>query len=421
MRRLLLSALALSGAAALPFTAHAGDSAAGAVVMAAGKSYGHAAHHGGGHRWGHRIDGRWHAGHRAPGGWHGYRRPYVGYMLPRYWVQPSFYIASYRTYGLPAPAYGYGWSRYYDDAVLTDRYGRVYDSRGDVAWDRYEGGYADAPYGYGDGGYGAPYGYGYGDGGYGYGAPYRAEPKRDSGLGGAAIGGVAGGLLGNRIAGKGNRTVGTVMGAAVGAMAGAAIDKAEDSGRSRSQGYDPRGYDDERGYSARSYADAPPPRVDRPGPAPNTYPPYAAYDLRGPGDDGVTYDGGYSGRWVGTWYGDDGRVYSGEYRGEYQGEARGRERAPASGPHWSDAPPPPSANAAPLPPAGAMPPHAALPYGYGYGYGYGYAAPAVVTTVVQPAVVTTTTYIEEEVVYSRPAKRVVRKAKPRPKVRCVCR
>lgn len=93
------------------------------------------------HRWGQRIDGRWHAGHQAPGGWAAYRRPTYGFALPRYWVQPIFYIADYRGYGLPVPNYGYGWSRYYDDAVLTDQYGRVYDSRSDIHWDRHEGGY----------------------------------------------------------------------------------------------------------------------------------------------------------------------------------------------------------------------------------------------------------------------------------------
>ena len=40
---------------------------------------------------------------------------------------------------------------------------------------------------------------------------------------GAAIGAVAGGLLGNRIAGRGNRTVGTIAGAGLGAAAGMAI------------------------------------------------------------------------------------------------------------------------------------------------------------------------------------------------------
>lgn len=59
--------------------------------------------------------------------------------------------------------------------------------------------------------------------------------SRDSGVGGAVIGGVVGGIAGNRIAGRGNRTVGTIAGAAVGAVAGAAIDKAEDAGRNRDE------------------------------------------------------------------------------------------------------------------------------------------------------------------------------------------
>jgi uncharacterized protein YcfJ len=58
---------------------------------------------------------------------------------------------------------------------------------------------------------------------------------RDSGLGGAVIGGVVGGLAGNRIAGSGDRTVGTIAGAAIGAAAGAAIDRAEDSARYRDE------------------------------------------------------------------------------------------------------------------------------------------------------------------------------------------
>lgn len=59
--------------------------------------------------------------------------------------------------------------------------------------------------------------------------------SRDRGLGGAVIGGVVGGVAGNRIAGRGNRTVGTLAGAAVGAVAGTVIDKAEDGGRNRDE------------------------------------------------------------------------------------------------------------------------------------------------------------------------------------------
>lgn len=52
--------------------------------------------------------------------------------------------------------------------------------------------------------------------------------RRDDGVGGAAIGSVIGGAAGNRMAGRGNRTAGTLIGAGVGAIAGAAIDRAED-------------------------------------------------------------------------------------------------------------------------------------------------------------------------------------------------
>lgn len=55
------------------------------------------------------------------------------------------------------------------------------------------------------------------------------SPRRDSGLGGALIGGAAGAIAGNRIAGQGNRTEGTLIGAGLGAVAGYAIDRAEDS------------------------------------------------------------------------------------------------------------------------------------------------------------------------------------------------
>ncbi|WP_336963413.1 RcnB family protein [Sphingobium aquiterrae] len=291
------------------------------------------------HRWGPRVDGRWYAGMHAPGGWAAYRRPVAGIILPRYWIQPSYYIGNYATYGLPAPREGYGWSRYYDDAVLTDRYGRVIDSRHDIAWDRYDGGYDDAPYG--------------------------DEPRRrDDGLGGAVIGGVVGGVAGNRIAGRGNRTEGTIIGAGVGAIAGAAIDKAEDR-RDRAEDRHPRRHD------------SPPPR---------------AYD----DDDRVTYNNEYDGRWVGTWHGDDGSTYSGEYRGRYEGTV-----PPPRAAHWVD---------------GESPAYG-HPGGY-YANGYYYPAPTVTTIVIQPA--TTTSYVTEEVVYTAPR----RSWKPRrvvPKARCDCK
>ncbi|MCP1470865.1 Ni/Co efflux regulator RcnB [Sphingobium sp. OAS761] len=327
----------------------AGLALAGAAqpALAGGKSGMHMPRPGmgwqqGGHRWGPRHSGRWYAGWRAPGGWSAYRRPVRGYILPRYWIAPSFYISNYGAYGLPAPATGYGWSRYYDDAVMTDRYGRVYDYRGDIDWDRYEGGYGpdEARDGY-----------------------YADAPRRDNGLGGAAIGAVVGGVAGNRIAGRGNRTEGTLIGAGVGALAGMAIDKAEDG----------------------PHHAAPPPR--RPG---------AGYDYGyGYGDDTVTSANEYEGRWTGTWTTDDGKKVSGTYEGRFEGDVRGAGvdyYAPpyAAGPHWSHGP-------APIVTQGG---------GYISG-GYYYPAPIVTTVTVQPATstTTTTTYVSERVVSRRPARR----------------
>lgn len=95
--------------------------------------------------WGPHFNGRWVAGWRAPGGWAAYRHPVRGYVLPGYWINPGFYIGNYAVYGLAAPARGHGWSRYYDDAVLTDRDGRVVDAVPAFAWDRYDTGLADEP------------------------------------------------------------------------------------------------------------------------------------------------------------------------------------------------------------------------------------------------------------------------------------
>lgn len=73
---------------------------------------------------------------------------------------------------------------------------------------------------------------------------YENERRGDDGLGGAAIGGVIGGIAGNRIAGRGDRTKGTIIGAVGGAVVGAAIDKLEDRGSRRGG----RGSYDDGGY-----------------------------------------------------------------------------------------------------------------------------------------------------------------------------
>jgi Ni/Co efflux regulator RcnB len=159
------------------------------------------------------INGRWAGGYQAPGGWAAYRRPAVGFVLPGYWMQPAYYIADYDWYGLPAPAAGYGWSRYYDDAVLTDRYGNVQDVRVGYDWDR-RGDYAPGPRDLRDG-------------------------RRSNGgraLGGAAIGGVTGGLLGSAIAGPGGRVGGAILGAGIGAIAGAVLGEATSDREARPDG-----------------------------------------------------------------------------------------------------------------------------------------------------------------------------------------
>lgn len=90
-------------------------------------------------RWGGSVGGHWAGGMSAPGGWHAYHRLNRGSALPHYWVAPRFYISDYTRYGLSQPGYGYSWSRYYDDAVLIDQRGRVWDSVGNVDWDDVRG------------------------------------------------------------------------------------------------------------------------------------------------------------------------------------------------------------------------------------------------------------------------------------------
>lgn len=172
--------------------------------------------HGPGDRWG-----------QVPGGWGAYRRPSYGYTLPRYWVAPSFYIANWNAFGLPAPAAGFGWSHYYDDMVLTDRWGRVYDWRsGQRQGDAYDGreDYADS---------------------YGYHEERRNGGRRNDGVAGTVAGAVVGGVAGNLIGGRGNRLAGTLIGGGVGSLVGGAIERSATSDqRARAGQYD-------RGYSER--------------------------------------------------------------------------------------------------------------------------------------------------------------------------
>lgn len=239
-------------------------------------------------RWGGRIQGRWWAGYRAPGGWGAYQRPVRGWALPTYWSTPNWYVNDWSGYGLPQPPSGYNWSRYYDDAVLIDSRGSVYDTIGGVDWDQYDADGVDYTY-YDDAG--ADYdGYAYAD--QAPGAPY-ADPPRDNGVGGAAIGAVVGGAAGAAVAGRGNRLGGALIGGGVGAAAGYAIDRAEDRGRVPPS---------VRGYGA-GY---PPPPADGYPPAVATRTPVVT---SGSGTTVVTTGAGYNG----AGYGAGGHYANGYY------------------------------------------------------------------------------------------------------------
>ena len=211
-------------------------------------------------RWGGRVGGRWYAGVYAPGGWTAYRRPVRGWVLPRYWFAPTFFINDYGAYGLGAPPQGYNWTRYYDDAVLVDGSGHVYDSVTGVNWDGRDDGPDVAYDDHGPDGPPPPPG-------ANYAPPAPPPPQRerhDDGVGGAVVGAVVGGVAGNVIAGRGDKLGGTLIGAGVGAIAGAAIDQAEDHHKRRRLPPPPdRGpYPGHYGYPAEGYG--PPPVVYAP-------------------------------------------------------------------------------------------------------------------------------------------------------------
>jgi hypothetical protein len=91
-----------------------------------------------------------------------------------------------------------------------------------------QGGYAPQAY------YGGGYSQGYA--GNGYGAPYQQRPvaygynqntryRCNTGSTGTILGAIAGGLIGNGVAGRGDKVLGTVLGGGAGAVVGNSIDK----------------------------------------------------------------------------------------------------------------------------------------------------------------------------------------------------
>jgi len=108
----------------------------------------------------------------------------------------------------PASAQYYGGSRY--DNAYNDAYRDGYN-RGPSYHYEDRGGYYD--------------GRGYNDG-RGY-DRRRYRSNQCSSATGTILGAIAGGLLGNGIAGRGDRGLGTVLGAGAGALAGRAIDQSD--------------------------------------------------------------------------------------------------------------------------------------------------------------------------------------------------
>jgi Ni/Co efflux regulator RcnB len=60
-----------------------------------------------------------------------------GGIVPSFWFGPQFVVRNWGGYGFPQPMHDRRWVRYYDDALLIDRSGRVHDGRYGMDWDRY--------------------------------------------------------------------------------------------------------------------------------------------------------------------------------------------------------------------------------------------------------------------------------------------
>jgi len=118
-------------------------------------------------------------------------------------------VAASALTALPAAAEAqsrYGYSSRYDNGYYNQGYGRSYQGQ------RYDRRYANQRY-YNQRTY---------NGGY-----YNHYGQRCSGSTGTIIGAIAGGLLGNQVAGRGDRTLGAILGAGAGALAGRAIDRSD--------------------------------------------------------------------------------------------------------------------------------------------------------------------------------------------------
>lgn len=87
-------------------------------------------HHNGGN-FNYRHGSRFHPGRNFP------RRIHRGANIHPYWFGQQFHINNWQMYGFAQPGADQRWVRYYDDAYLIDRGGRVVDQRQGLDWDEY--------------------------------------------------------------------------------------------------------------------------------------------------------------------------------------------------------------------------------------------------------------------------------------------
>lgn len=60
-----------------------------------------------------------------------------GHVIHPHWFGPRFHINNWQRYGFADPGADGRWIRYYDDAYLIDRGGRVREAREGLDWDQY--------------------------------------------------------------------------------------------------------------------------------------------------------------------------------------------------------------------------------------------------------------------------------------------
>jgi len=342
-----------------------------------------------------------------------YRRPFRGYVMPRYWVQPRFYIPNYTIYGLSAPSRGYNWSRYYDDAVLTDTRGYVQDYRSDVNWNAGysgEGAYYDQP-DYGPSMQTDRQAYDWGDrGSVAFAAPDGSSYSYDGEWQGEYVD-----AQGNVFEGEWEGTVTRRPGVSdpgypsrgpspVGVQYPGDTPYGLSDER---RGYSTDGLSDERRYSS-AYENYRVPRG------------YEGYErcLKSNGLEGAAIGailGGVAGNRVAGRGDRLGGSLVGAGLGGLLGAAieKATDRCKQHHPRRDD-------YNRPYPPQG----YPQQPHGWQGGYYYYPQTPMVTVTVV-PGVSHTTTTVTEEVYYETvktyPRKKAARKWKPKPKPRCVCR